>query len=165
MAPGVGRYRLEEGGQILGCSAAVRALDRDHIRVFGHVWPLAGPSGAVLYALGVAGMVLLFTALYMILPAGRVRLRHALIGALTATVLWEAIRRVLVWYFERLSMVHVIYGPLATTIVVLLTLEAAALIFLLGAQVAADVDRSRGRYGPPEPPGLDLGEGSGGGRA
>jgi membrane protein len=86
---------------------------------------------------------MLMTALYMLLPKGRVLFRHALIGGVTATVLWELMRGVLVWYFARLSSVNLIYGSLATVIVLLLTLEVAALIFLLGAQVVAEVDRRR----------------------
>jgi uncharacterized BrkB/YihY/UPF0761 family membrane protein len=75
---------------------------------------------------------------------GQIRFGHALAGGVPATVLWEVTRHVMVWYFAKLSMVNVIYGAMAAAIVVLLTLEAAAVILLLGAQVVAEVDRSRG---------------------
>ena len=117
---------------------AVRA-----VRVFGHAWPPAGLSGAVLYVLGVIGLALLLTAFYMVLPVGHIRFGHALVGGVTAAVLWEATRHVMVWYFATLSMVNVIYGAMAATIVVLLTLEAAAVILLLGGQVIAEIDRAR----------------------
>jgi membrane protein len=117
---------------------AVRA-----VRVFGHTWPPAGLSGAVLYLLGVVGLALLLTAFYMVLPVGHIRFGHALAGGVTATVLWEVTRHVLVWYFATLSMVNVIYGAMAAAIVVLLTLEAAAIILLLGAEVIAEIDRAR----------------------
>jgi uncharacterized BrkB/YihY/UPF0761 family membrane protein len=52
-------------------------------------------------------------------------------------------RRVLVWYFARLSMVNLIYGSMAAAIVVLLTLEVASVILLVGAQVIAEIDRAR----------------------
>jgi len=125
-------------------SSALEAVGRDSIRVLGYVWPLAGLSGALLYVLGVVGLALLLTALYMVLPVGGISFRHASIGGVTATLLWEVTRHVLVWYFETLSMVDLIYGSLAAAIVVLLTLEAASLILLLGAQVIAEVDRARG---------------------
>jgi membrane protein len=124
-------------------SGALQAVGRDAIRLFGYRWPLAGVSGAFLYLLGVVGLALLLTALYMVLPVGGISFRRALIGGATATLLWELIRHVLVWYFAKLSMVNLIYGSLAATIVVLLTLEAASLILLLGAQVIAEVDRAR----------------------
>jgi YihY family inner membrane protein len=123
---------------ISGALHAVKA-----VRVFGYAWPPAGLSGAVLYLLGVVGLALLLTALYMVLPVGQVRFGHALVGGVTATALWEVTRHILVWYFATLSMVNVIYGSMATVIVVLLTLEAAALILLFGAQVIAELDRAR----------------------
>jgi uncharacterized BrkB/YihY/UPF0761 family membrane protein len=41
-------------------------------------------------------------------------------------------------------MVNLIYGSMAAAIVVLLTLEAASVILLVGAQVIAEIDRARG---------------------
>jgi membrane protein len=93
--------------------------------------------------LGMTGLALLLTALYMVLPVPRIAFRSAAIGAVAATLLWELVRRVLVWYFATLSMVNVIYGSLATVVIVLITLEAASLILLLGAQLVAEVERRR----------------------
>ena len=76
----------------------------------------------------------------MIMPVGRVAFRRALLGALAATGLWEVVRRILLWYFAHLSMVNVIYGSVATTVIFLLTLEVASVIFLLGAQVIAELE-------------------------
>ena len=47
----------------------------------------------------------------------------------------------LVWYFSTLSFVNVIYGSFATAIVILISLEFAAIILLLGAQVIAEYER------------------------
>jgi membrane protein len=124
-------------------SGALQAVGRDTIPLFGRMWPLAGASRAILWFLGVAGLALLLTALYMVMPVGRLSFRHALAGGVTATILWEIVRRVLRWYFETLSTVNVVYGSLASTIGVLLTLEAAALVLLLGAQVIAELERSK----------------------
>jgi membrane protein len=40
-------------------------------------------------------------------------------------------------------MMNMVYGALASTIGVLLTLEAAAVVLLVGAQVIAELERSR----------------------
>jgi membrane protein len=48
---------------------------------------------------------------------------------------------VLVWYFSTLSQVNVVYGSLTTAIVVLLSLEIAATLLLLGAQVISEFER------------------------
>ena len=66
---------------------------------------------------------------------------HALIGGVTAGLLWEIIRHALGWYFGTLSQVAVVYGSLTTAIVVLLSLELAATLLLLGAQVIAEYER------------------------
>ena len=47
----------------------------------------------------------------------------------------------LVWYFSTLSQVNVVYGSLTTAIVVLLSLEIAATLLLLGAQVISEFER------------------------
>lgn len=122
-------------------SAAVHSLDDRGLILFGQVWQLGTVTGTILYLLGVLGLILLMTALYLVLPAGRIAVRHALVGGIVAGVLWEIVRHVLVWYFSTLSLVNVIYGSLATAVVALLSLEIAAIIFLFGAQVIAEFER------------------------
>lgn len=111
------------------------------VALFGHRWTLGGLSTTLMYLLGVLGEILLLTSLYLAMPVGRLALRHALVGGITAAVLWEVTRHILVWYFSTLSIVNVVYGTLATAVVILLSLEAAALIVLLGAQVIACYER------------------------
>jgi membrane protein len=98
-------------------------------------------TGVALYLLGVAGEVFVVTSIYLVMPVGRLSLRHALIGGVTAALLWEATRHVLVWYFSTLSQVRVVYGSLTTAIVVLLSLEIGAGLLLLGAQVISEYER------------------------
>lgn len=78
-------------------------------------------------------------------------------GCAAGGALWEIVRHVLVWYFQKLSVVNVAYGSLATTIIVLLTLETAALILLLGAQLIAELERlsdlEASAVAEPPPPG------------
>ena len=74
-------------------------------------------------------------------PVGRLRISHALIGGVTAAVLWELTRHALTWYFATLSQVSVVYGSLTSAIAVLLSLELAATLLLLGAQVISEYER------------------------
>ena len=85
----------------------------------------------------------MLTSIYLVMPVGRLSLRTALIGGVTATVLWEIMRHLLVWYFSTLSQVRIVYGSLTTAIVALLSLEIAAMVLLLGAQVIAEYERVR----------------------
>jgi uncharacterized BrkB/YihY/UPF0761 family membrane protein len=48
----------------------------------------------------------------------------------------------MVYFFANLSMVNVLYGSLATVVVVLLSLEVVFIILLLGAQVIAELEAS-----------------------
>jgi YihY family inner membrane protein len=122
-------------------SGALEAVGRNSVHLWGHAWSLARLSRAMLHLLGMFGSTLMLAALYVVMPVGKVAFRRALLGAAAATVLWELVRHLLVWYFARLSMVNLIYGSLATTVMVLLTLEAAAVILLLGAQTIAELER------------------------
>ena len=98
--------------------------------------------GNIIYLTGVLGLVLLFTMFYKIMPVARVSFRRALAGGVTAAALWEITRHLLVAYYTSVSLVNVLYGSMATIIIVLLTMEAVALILLLGAQVIADLQRN-----------------------
>ena len=122
-------------------SGTLTALDARSVKLLGHVWSLDGTEAVLIYLLGVVGEIALLTSLYLVMPVGRLVLRHALIGGVTAALLWEITRHILVWYFSTLSLVNLVYGSFATTILVLLSLEAAAIILLLGAQVIAEYER------------------------
>ncbi len=122
-------------------SGTLQGLGGNKFVLFGVEFALSGVYTTLLYAIGVVGEVMLLTSLYMVLPVGRLQLRHALIGGIAAGVLWEITRHILVWYFSTLSMINVIYGSLTTTIVILVTFEVAAVIVLLGGQLIAEYER------------------------
>ena len=122
-------------------SGGLHSLDARSLTVMGQQWSLSGVETILVYLLGIIGEIMLLTSLYLVMPVGRLSLRHALIGGITATILWEITRHVLVWYFSTLSLVNVVYGAFATVIIILLSLEAAAIILLLGAQVIAEYER------------------------
>jgi membrane protein len=120
---------------------AIETMKGRHLTILGWSLNLGGATGVALYILGIVGEVLMLTSIYLVMPAVRVRFRHALIGGTTAAVLWEITRRVLIWYYAAVSMVNVIYGSIAVTVVALLSIEVVAVILLLGAQVIAELER------------------------
>lgn len=122
-------------------SAALHAAEAQPLSLLGYNWSVEGANTAIVYALGVLGEILLLTSLYLVMPVGQLALSHALMGGVTATILWEATRHFLTWYFSTLSLVNVVYGSLTSAIVILLSVEAAAIIVLLGAQVIAEYER------------------------
>ena len=124
---------------ILALGLLVVSIATGYLR--SHEWSQGGVETFFVYMLGISGEVILLTSLYWVMPVGRLSLRHALIGGITAALLWEITRHVLIWYFSTLSMVNVIYGVFTAAIVILISLEIAAVILLLGAQVIAEYER------------------------
>ena len=138
-------------------SGSLQVMGERDIEFLGRTWSLGGVSGVLLYLLGFVGEIFVLTSIYLVMPAGRLKFTHALIGGVTAAVLWEITRHVLTWYFATLSQVSVVYGSLTTAIIVLLSLEFAAILLLLGAQVIAEYERiaHESIKAPPEPMRVD----------
>jgi len=137
-------------------AGGLEQLGRRSIDFVGYSWSLGGFSSFLLYLLGLAGEIVLLTSIYLVMPEGKLDVRHALLGAIAAVLLWEITRHVLVWYFATLSQVGVVYGSMTTTIVVLLSLELGATLVLLGAQVISEFERLESRSPKPAPADLVL---------
>lgn len=119
----------------------LQAVGEESLYFLGYSWSLGGVSGVLLYLLGLAGEIFVLTSVYLVMPVGRISLHRALIGGVTAALLWELTRHLLLWYFATLSQVSTVYGSLTTAIVVLLSLEIAAALLLFGAQVISEFER------------------------
>jgi membrane protein len=126
----------------------LQAWGEEELQILGRSWSLGGMSGSLLYLLGVVGELLMIASVYLVMPVGRLSVQHALIGAGVATVLWEVTRHLLTWYFNTLSQISTVYGSLTSAIAVLLSLELASALLLLGAQVISEFER----LGPGAPP-------------
>lgn len=122
-------------------SGVLQSIGTRSLTIFGQPHSLDQLSIVLLYLLGVTGEMLLLTAIYFVMPVGRLSFRHALIGGATATVLWEMMRHALAWYYTTMSQIQVVYGSLTTAIVALLSVEIGALVLLVGAQVIAEYER------------------------
>jgi membrane protein len=134
-------------------SSSLQVIGEGNVDFLGHHWSLGRLSRVLLYLLGLGGEIFVLASVYLVMPVGRLSLRHALIGAISAAFLWEISRHVLIWYFATLSQVSVVYGSLTTAIAVLLSLDIAATLLLLGAQVISEYERiGRGNHNPPPKP-------------
>ncbi|MBC7456625.1 MAG: YihY/virulence factor BrkB family protein [Massilia sp.] len=123
-------------------AGSLQVMGQESVHLFGVTWSLGGVSGALLYLLGLGGEILVLTSIYLVMPVGRLSLWHAAIGGVTAALLWEVARHLLVWYFSTLSQVNVVYGSMTTAIVVMFSLEIGATLLLMGAQVIAEYERA-----------------------
>jgi len=137
-------YMLALGAGVLLVTlvaGTLQVMGQESVEFLGHTWSLNGVSGALLYLMGLVGEILVLTSIYLVMPVGRLSLSHALVGGVTAALLWEVARHVLVWYFSTLSQVNVVYGSMTTAIVVMFSLEIGATLLLFGAQVIAEYER------------------------
>ena len=123
-------------------AGSLQVLGQEQVEFLGRSWSLVGASGVLLYLLGFGGEVFVLTSIYLVMPVGRPSLQHALFGAVIAALLWELSRHGLVWYFATLSQISTVYGSLTSAIAVLLSLEIAATLLLLGAQVISEYERA-----------------------
>lgn len=122
--------------------ALVDGLGERPIQLLGLRITPSGISTVMVYALGFLGLGLLFTSIYKVLPVVHIAPHRALVGGFVAAALWEGVLRIMAYYFDNLSLVQTVYGPFATVVVILLGLEMASVILLLGAQVIAELERS-----------------------
>ena len=124
-----------------------QTLMAGNIHLFGLEWSSGNLKITLLYLLGLLSQIGVLTLFYMLMPAGRLPFRDALVGGIAAALLWEGVRYGLLWYFTNLSLVNVVYGSLTGVIIALLSLEAASLIILLGAQVIAEYELLSPEFG------------------
>ena len=124
-------------------SGRLAVLATREVTLLGVMHSLQWVSTALLYVVGVVGEILVLTSIYLVMPVGRLRWRNALIGGIAAGVLWEITRHVLLWYYATISQIQVVYGTFATAIAIMLSVEIAAIVLLLGAQVIANFERMK----------------------
>jgi membrane protein len=123
-------------------SGMLQAMGAYDVWFLGHSHSLGQLSAQVLYLVGVAGEAVLLSAIYLVMPVGRLSVRHAFAAGALATVLWEITRHLLGWYYATASQIQVVYGTLATAVGVLMSAELGAIVLLAGAQVIAEYERA-----------------------
>jgi membrane protein len=107
------------------------------------IWAGSGSRGWgwVNDVLGFFFAIWLFWLIYRTMPNRRVDGRAALCGGLLAALLWQAIKYGFGWYLTSgWSRYGLIYGSLASLIILLIWLFLSALITLLGAAFAASLE-------------------------
>jgi membrane protein len=119
--------------------------------------PGAGPLFATLGLLISALLIFAsFLVVYRVVPTRPLPLRHAVPGALVATLLWTILRVGFVYYATRVAKYDSVFGPIGTAVSLLVFLYFSSVVLLLGAEVsrasAQELDPDRR---PAEEPALE----------
>jgi membrane protein len=83
------------------------------------------------------------TVSYVFFPKIRVRISHALTGALFSTIFLEIAKHIFTWYVGTVIVFGTIYGPLTAFIVFLLWAFYSSCIFLIGAEIVHNLKIGR----------------------
>ena len=81
-----------------------------------------------------------FTAIYKIVPKGKIPLKDAFAGAFLVTFLWEFAKHFFTWVVKNVSYIGAIYGSLTTFILFLLWTYYISCIFLLGGEFVKNLN-------------------------
>lgn len=95
-------------------------------------------SSFVLNLVPVIVLFIAFSMLFWLVPATKVRLKSALVGASITTVLFELVRYGFGFYAQHLfkGKLNFIYGTLGLLVIFLLTLEVMWVVILIGVQTS-----------------------------
>lgn len=84
---------------------------------------------------------IIFMSLYRFLPNTKVRWGDVWLGAILATISFEIMKNVFVWYVKQFTPYNIIYGPLGALVAFLTWVYVSAVIFLFGAQISSTFSR------------------------
>ena len=93
-----------------------------------------------------------FALLYRFVPATRVRLRDVLVGALVAAVAFQLLTVGFAYFVRTFGNYDVVYGSLGTVVAFLYFVYLGAIVFLMGAGLAASWRGSAADRRPPSVP-------------
>ncbi len=93
-----------------------------------------------------------FGLLYRFVPATTVRLRDVWFGAVVAALGFELVKNGFAFYLRHIANYDIIYGSLGTIVAFLFLVYLSSLVFLFGAELAAEWYGSAASRRPYQPP-------------
>ncbi len=84
--------------------------------------------------------VAIFAFLYRFIPRQRVRWDAIWVAAFIGGGLWELAKRLFTWYLDNLASYNLVYGSVATMIVLMFWIYLTGIIMLLGAEICVSID-------------------------
>jgi len=100
---------------------------------------IPGLGGTVTRLLPSILAIFAFTVFYAIVPYRPVRAMHALVGGISAGLLFGVLRKLFAFYMSAFPAYHTIYGALATVPIFLIWMYLSWAVVLLGAEITASL--------------------------
>jgi membrane protein len=100
-------------------------------------------SAASVYLVPFLVVLLVCFLIYYLVPNQQVGARSAAWGALFTGVLWEAAKHLFAWYVSASGSYSLVYGSLSALAALLVWTYYSAAVLLLGAEVAALLEKAR----------------------
>lgn len=97
------------------------------------------------YFLPLLIIFLTLTSLYIILPNRKVKVLHAMSGAIFSAFFLEIAKHLFTIYVGNLLKLGAVYGPLTAFVIFLVWIYYSSCILLIGAEVVHNMDRGRRR--------------------
>jgi membrane protein len=123
----------------LGASAIISILHRVLNLPAAHLIIVNVGSRLIAFLL----MLAVFLLLYKLVPNTKTHWRYIWPGALLAAILFELARTLFIFYLENFANYQLIYGSIASIIVLLVWIYYSAFIMILGAEFTSQYGRMR----------------------
>lgn len=121
----------------VGATAIFSILRATELSVGGIAVDVAARLLAFLFSLGI------FLVLYKIMPNTKTYWRYVWPGAVLAAVLFEIAKTLFVFYLDRFASYEMVYGSVASVIILLFWIYISAYILILGGEFSAEYGRMR----------------------
>jgi membrane protein len=121
-----------------GGTALANAVKQWDVTIFGTKpanWPWIW--GIISYLIPLVSTMLTFVLIYALLPAKKVGVKAALVGGLTAGILWEIAKQAFSWYLLRFAHYSAVYGSLAGVMLIPIWIHYSSTVTILGAEAVS----------------------------
>ena len=89
------------------------------------------------YPIGLAGMIIVFSAVYKLIPSRRIKWREAFPGAVFTSIVWIILSMGFAFYVNNFGKYTDIYGSIGVVIVLMIWLQITSNTILLGGELNA----------------------------
>ena len=122
----------------LGLTSFSAIIPLTELRVMERFMSLVSPP------LGLLVTFTVFSLIYMFMPNIKTPWRHIWPGALFTAILFETVKNLFIYYLANFASYELVYGSLASVIILLVWIYLSAYILIIGAEFISEYSRMHG---------------------